>query len=207
MARVNATHHHIAPTAQIADSAVIEAETIFISDHVSIGERSVIRAKTLRLGYKCMIESDVRIEAIGAAADDVRIGDFSRISEDTRMLVPILELGDYTVVHNHVLINGYKPVQIGHNSFIGQHSVLNAAERLTIGNNFRMALNGYVWTHAESGELLEGCTFYHRTPTVIEDDVWLAGCNISISPGVTLGRGSIVLPGSVVTKDTEPWHC
>jgi galactoside O-acetyltransferase len=31
------------------------------------------------------------------------------------------------------------------------------------------------------------------------------GVNCTVLPGVTLGEGSIVGAGSVVTKDTEPW--
>jgi len=31
------------------------------------------------------------------------------------------------------------------------------------------------------------------------------GVNCTVLPGITLGEGSIVGAGSVVTKDTEPW--
>ena len=37
----------------------------------------------------------------------------------------------------------------------------------------------------------------------IEDDVWV-GANATILPGVTIGRGSIVAAGSVVTKSVPP---
>lgn len=37
-------------------------------------------------------------------------------------------------------------------------------------------------------------------PVVIEDDVWVGG-NVSILPGVTIGRGSIVAAGAVVTSN------
>lgn len=41
-------------------------------------------------------------------------------------------------------------------------------------------------------------------PVIIEDDVWL-GCNVTILKGVTIGRGSIVAAGAVVTKSCEPY--
>lgn len=41
-------------------------------------------------------------------------------------------------------------------------------------------------------------------PVVIEDDVW-CGANIVILKGVTIGRGSIVAAGSVVTKSCAPY--
>jgi len=37
-------------------------------------------------------------------------------------------------------------------------------------------------------------------PVVIEDDVWI-GANAVIVPGVTIGKGSVIGAGSVVTKD------
>lgn len=39
---------------------------------------------------------------------------------------------------------------------------------------------------------------------VIEDDVW-CGANVTILKGVTIGRGSIVAAGAVVTKSFPPY--
>jgi maltose O-acetyltransferase len=39
---------------------------------------------------------------------------------------------------------------------------------------------------------------------VIEDDVWLAA-RVTILPGVTIGKGSVVAAGAVVTKDVPPF--
>lgn len=41
-------------------------------------------------------------------------------------------------------------------------------------------------------------------PVVIEDDVWM-GARCMIMPGVTIGRGSIIAAGTVVTKDVPPY--
>lgn len=41
-------------------------------------------------------------------------------------------------------------------------------------------------------------------PVVIEDDVWL-GANVTILKGVTIGRGSVVAAGAVVTKSCKPY--
>ena len=41
-------------------------------------------------------------------------------------------------------------------------------------------------------------------PIVIEDDVWI-GANVTVLGGVTIGRGSIIAAGAVVTKDVEPY--
>lgn len=41
-------------------------------------------------------------------------------------------------------------------------------------------------------------------PVVIEDDVWV-GTNVTILKGVTIGRGSIIAAGAVVTKSCPPY--
>ena len=41
-------------------------------------------------------------------------------------------------------------------------------------------------------------------PIVIEDDVW-CGANVTILKGVTIGRGSVVAAGAVVTKSFPPY--
>jgi maltose O-acetyltransferase len=39
-------------------------------------------------------------------------------------------------------------------------------------------------------------------PIIIEDDVWI-GANVTILPGVRIGRGSMVAAGAVVVKDVD----
>lgn len=43
-------------------------------------------------------------------------------------------------------------------------------------------------------------------PINIGEDCWLGG-NVIVLPGVTIGKGSTVGAGSVVTKDVEPYTC
>ena len=41
-------------------------------------------------------------------------------------------------------------------------------------------------------------------PVVIEDGCWI-GANVTILKGVTIGRGSVIAAGAVVTKSCEPY--
>ena len=43
-----------------------------------------------------------------------------------------------------------------------------------------------------------------KGPIVLEDDVWIGQDSIILS-GVTIGRGSVIAAGSVVTKSVEPY--
>ena len=44
---------------------------------------------------------------------------------------------------------------------------------------------------------------YITKPIIIEDDVWIGG-NVVILKGVTIGKGSVIAAGTVVTKDIPP---
>ena len=41
-------------------------------------------------------------------------------------------------------------------------------------------------------------------PIVIEDDCWLGG-GVIVLAGVTIGKGSVIGAGSIVTKDIPPY--
>ena len=43
-----------------------------------------------------------------------------------------------------------------------------------------------------------------KKKVTISDDVWI-GANAIILPGVTIGKGSVIAGGAVVTKDVEPY--
>jgi acetyltransferase-like isoleucine patch superfamily enzyme len=105
--------------------------------------------------------------------------------------------------HNSMLVMGDDPMEIGSNCWFGQNTILDSAGGLFIENGVTVGTYSQIWTHVARGELIEGCTLFAKRPTRIEDDVWLVGGCI-VSPGLTLGRRSICLSGSVVTKDAVP---
>ena len=52
-------------------------------------------------------------------------------------------------------------------------------------------------------KFVDGVNVYDQ-PVVIEDDVWV-GANVTILKGVTIGHGSVVAAGAVVTKSCPPY--
>jgi acetyltransferase-like isoleucine patch superfamily enzyme len=42
------------------------------------------------------------------------------------------------------------------------------------------------------------------SPIIVEDEVWI-GANVTILPGVKIGKCSVIGAGSVVTADVEPY--
>lgn len=96
-------------------------------------------------------------------------------------------------------------VEIGDKSYINHDSEIRCRERVTIGNNVSIAYNvliqdsDYHTTYNEDG-IPKPVTL----PITIEDNVWI-GANVIILKGVSIGEGSIVAAGSVVTK-SAPAH-
>jgi acetyltransferase-like isoleucine patch superfamily enzyme len=168
-------------------------ETAQISGDVVLGNYNNIGRNVVIGGFKG--QSNARIV----------IGDCNYIHDNTRILMGPdgLTIGDWNVFHNSMLIMGQKRMEIGHNCWFGQNTILDSAGGLYIGNGVRVGMYSQIWTHVASGELIEGCTLYAMRSTYIEDEVWLVGSCI-VGSGLRIGRRSICLIGSLLTKDIEP---
>lgn len=90
---------------------------------------------------------------------------------------------------------------------MGTHSVVNFScyldnrRGITIGNNVGIAHGTRIYT---LGHNIDSAMFETKgAPVVIEDNAFIFS-NAMIMPGVTIGNGAIVLPGSVVTKSVPP---
>ena len=99
---------------------------------------------------------------------------------------------------------------VGEDAMIGEDLIIGQAgddfeERLIIGK--RVGISPRVTILLESGpskaRIRELYPAY-REKTVIGDDVWIGAGSI-ILPGVTIGEGSVVGAGAVVTKDVPPY--
>ncbi|MFM6206979.1 acyltransferase [Planktothrix sp.] len=114
-------------------------------------------------------------------------------------------------------------IEIGKNCYIGEGTRIRSGNSIKIGNEVLISdkvniydtdshsLN-YVLRHKEFVEvaILNNLTIDAKeldiksAPVVIEDQVRI-GFNVAILKGVTIGKGSIIEAGSVVTKDVEPF--
>lgn len=99
-------------------------------------------------------------------------------------------------------------ITAGDNCYLGDGVQLYAwKERITIGNQVLVAAGARMITRKHGFadiDLPMAEQGYTHAPIVIEDDVWI-GFGAIILPGVTIGKGSIVGAGAVVTKSIEPY--
>src|SRR5262245_15938735 len=92
-------------------------------------------------------------------------------------------------------------VSIGANSRINRDCTLDIRGGLTIGENVSISPEVAILT-AQHGVADPEFRVENRR-VVIEDNVFV-GTRALILPGVTLGRGSVVAAGAVVTRDVPP---
>lgn len=152
-----------------------------------------------KIGIGVVIEPGAVIEA-----DQVELGDFAFIGRDVRIKVPVFRMGEYSKLHAFSFLYGHKPMQIGRNCWIGEHTVLDSHAGLDIFDNVGIGAHSQVWTHIQHGDTVEGCRFHSSRYASIGEDAWLVGHCI-MSP-IRMAPRSMALAGSVLTKDTLPNH-
>ena len=108
------------------------------------------------------------------------------------------------IEHGAFLASG-KDIKIGNNSGIGINA--RVAGPLEIGNDVMIAPNVFIITQNHKISDLDVPMRLQTAPkekVTICDDVWI-GANAVILPGVTVGKGSVVGAGAIVTKDVPEY--
>ncbi len=160
-----------------------------------------IQVEDLSIGKGTLISPSAVIRGINGKAKNIRIGDNCYIGDNVQIICDEFSLGDYSKVHHHVNIHGYKPCRIGHNAWIGQYTIIDSIGGTTIGNNCGIGAHSQLWSHIKFGDTLEGCRFLSEKELNIGNDVWFVGHCI-VSP-IRAADKSMALVGSVITTDME----
>ena len=108
-------------------------------------------------------------------------------------------------IHENVFIRGGAGVSIGDGTTINRNTIL--LDQVAIGSYCSIGpscvIVGSNHLFEKRSELIKKQGM-QSVGVILGDDVWV-GANASILDGVTIGCGSIVAAGSVVTKDVEPY--
>lgn len=92
-------------------------------------------------------------------------------------------------------------ITLGDGVFINYDCVFLDVAPITIGDRVLIAPQAGLYTAGHPLDPAVRATgLEFGRPITLEDDVWLGG-HVTVCPGVTVGRGSVIAAGSVVTRD------
>lgn len=106
----------------------------------------------------------------------------------------VIEFGDDVQINDYVHIGAVESVRIGSRSLLASNIFISDHNHgcYSVGSKISSPLTPPIHRELSSA------------PVLIEEDVWI-GEYVSILPGVTIGKGSIIGAGSVVTKNISSY--
>jgi maltose O-acetyltransferase len=116
---------------------------------------------------------------------------------------------DVAIVGKLTLISGlpgfYDKLVIGAGCTIAHHVTINLDDTVTLGRRVTLSPHVTIYTgnHRIGPGSSRSTTHLMNAPVTIEDGAWVR-VGALILPGVTVGRGSVVAAGAVVSKDVPP---
>lgn len=122
-----------------------------------------------------------------------------------------LIFGDYVTISRGVMIrpSSYyggdlgSGLSMGEHSSIGPYGYVGCSGKIIIGNNVMFGpkcslfAENHNFSNTETSIKSQGV---NQKGITVEDDCWI-GSNVTILDGVTIGRGSVVGAGTLVTRD------
>jgi len=141
----------------------------------------------LRLEQNCTIRSGCFIDAPGPGF--VMLGNDVNLNRNVYVggFGPALNIGDRTQLNRGVCVDGRGGVSIGTDVLIGPGAQLISYQHKFSDRNKTINTQGF-----------------SVAPIIVEDDVWI-GANAVLVSGVTIGKGSVVGAGAVVTRSFPPY--
>jgi len=145
--------------------------------------REIMVHSTARVDFTAVIGKGTQIWHEVQVREGAVIGEDCIIGKGVYIGVNV-HIGNRCKIQNYVCL--YEGVTLGNGVFIGSHCV--------------MTNDRYPRAITYAGELKKSKDWVLET-TIVEDGASI-GANATILPGITIGRGSMIGAGAVVTKDT-----
>lgn len=91
-------------------------------------------------------------------------------------------------------------ISCGDNVYFNVNCIVLDSAKVTIGSNVFFGPNAQLYTATHPLDAEQRKYLQNALPITIGDDCWIGG-NAVICPGITIGNGSVIGAGAVVTKD------
>ena len=173
----------------------------------------IYKAILPKIGKTCLIEKNVHLAIPSRIflGDRVFIGEYSYI--DPKTISTQIVLGNDVYISRLCRLSSGSSedyigeliiedsVHVGQNCFVDGTGKLRIGKDSVIGPNVVFLTGNHEFKDPAVPIRLQGGI---PQPIVIEEDVWL-GANVIVLGDVTIGKGSVIGAGSVVTKDLAPY--
>jgi len=132
---------------------------------------------------------------------NLEIKDNAKIKFGTMMNVRTFKLGRKSSIGFLTLVNGVDDFIVSDACVIGARSIINCDQTVTFEYYSGNGPGCYIYTHGSFLPVTEG---YSATfaPVTIKRKVWVQ-MNCKIGPGVTIGEGSVIMPGTTLLENVE----
>ncbi len=150
----------------------------------------ITHGRHIRCGKNVKFEDFAEIH--GLCSEGLNFGDYVTISRGVMIRPSSYYGGDYGI-----------GLTIGEHSSIGPYGYVGCSGRITIGKNVMFGpkcslfAENHVFSDTEKDIKSQGVS---QKGITIEDDCWI-GSNCIILDGVTIGKGSVIGAGTLVTKN------
>lgn len=150
----------------------------------------ISHSKHIRCGKNVKFEDYAEIH--GLCSDGLNFGDYVTISRGVMIRPSSYYGGDYGV-----------GLTMGEHSSIGPYGYVGCSGKITIGKNVMFGpkcslfAENHVFSDTETSIKSQGV---NQKGITVEDDCWI-GSNVTILDGVTIGKGSVIGAGTLVTND------
>jgi acetyltransferase-like isoleucine patch superfamily enzyme len=124
-------------------------------------------------------------------------------SRDRRLKVAMHRCGQNVRLYPPVVFYGAEALDIGDDTSVAPFVHIWCGGRVIIGSRCMIGSHVAISSLTHDYNQPEMWKTIVPAPVVIEDDVWI-GAHAAILPGVTVGAGSVIGAGAVVTVDVAP---
>jgi acetyltransferase-like isoleucine patch superfamily enzyme len=154
----------------------------------------------------------IRYAAYLQAGKELIIEDYAEINARSTQKIILgnrVTIGKYAIIRPGNLYGGEpgEGLVVGDHSNIGPYCYIGCSGHISIGNNVMISprVSIYAENHVfDQIDVTIKSQGVKKEKVVIEDDCWIASNSILLA-GVTIGKGSVVAAGSVVTQDVPPY--
>jgi acetyltransferase-like isoleucine patch superfamily enzyme len=176
-----------------------------IGADVKIGKGSILLCKDITIQDSAEIGNNCIIKC-----NSFSLGKMSVIGNNANIITRHVNIGDVFYSGNNILIGGGgaydradSGLTVGDSCLISSGCIINTCYPVMLGNNVGLSPNVSIYTHSHWCDVLKGYKSSFGKVT-IGDDAYITG-NVMIVPGITIGKGAVVLANSTVIKSVPDY--